>query len=336
MSKLPPLPEGALLDTPSHINAPPPTVPPTPTPTPARDDDHNDDTANDAPVHPPYCLRSVYSNHIADLLNGLPPARYGVGRDYLETDPDNPIPWAITDAAYFRFAQTDAPQIDRKALLARHNPVLRPRSPPHRNDFPRPAPDGDPRATAALKASPYPPRDAATRWTTAQRSAFLVDAMIRQFPPNTTGVVATRRWTTDRQQPSAEALTGLQPELDAMVDAKALQARRYEAFHVEWVEMQALLRARGEELRAEYARVYEDLCRVHHLFVRHRIDFDEYKPVREALIQQLDGIFQTVGMVANTTGALYAVGRAVAQGVLPPGGVVGVKLDTVCICWMRC
>lgn len=320
MSKLPPLPEGSLLDTPSHIDAPPPALPPTPL--------RDDEDATDAPAHPPYCLRSVYSNHVADLLNGLPPARYGVGRDYLETDPDNPIPWAITDAVYLRVAHSNAAQINRKALLQRHTPLLRPCSPTHRDDFPRPPPDGDPQPSTN---SPYPSRADDSRWTREERSAFLVEAMIPQFPPNTKGVVATRRWTTGRPQPSSDNLTGMQPELDAMVGVHALQTRRYEAFHVEWAELQRQLRTKAQDLRAEYARVYEDVGRLHHLYIRNRMEMAEYKPLREALVQQLDGTFATVGMVANTTGALYAVGRAVAQGVSRPGGFVYGKLDVVCI-----
>lgn len=319
MSPLPPLPGGGTLDSPSNIETTLPAAPPSPVYDDAPD-------ALDAPTYPPYCLRSVRSNHVADLLKGLPPARFGLGRNYLETDPDNPIPWDITDAAWARSTHTpnhEEPKAARQALLEKYTPVLRPRSPTHRTDFPRPRPDGDPQP----RNSRFLPRDD-PNWTKAERSTFLLEAMIPQFPPNTKGVVETRRWT---QAQPPEVLQGMQPELDAMVGAHALKIRRYEAFHIEWNEMQIQLRKKACELRAEYAKLYEDVGRLHHLFIRNRIGLPEYKPVREALIQQLDCTFRTMGMVANTTGALFAVGRAVAQGVFPPGGSARGKLDVVCI-----
>lgn len=278
------------------------------------------DKACDAIVHPPLNTRSFRANHIADLLGGLPPARHGLGRDYLETDPDNPIPWAVTDATYKRVAGDDKPiKQERERFMDKHRTILTPQTPLY-NEFPGPRPEGDPQPTT----SRHPPVDG-PRWTKKEQREFLNEAMKIEFPPHVEGVVETRNCSAAKP----ETVQGLEPELDAMMAAHALKTRRYEEFHVEWRGLQIQLTKKAEVLRAEYVRLVEAVERLHHLFIRNRITKDEYKPARRVLVQQMDAIFATLGKVVHTLGAMYAEARAVAQAISPPGGFNYGKLDVV-------
>lgn len=148
-----------------------------------------------------------------------------------------------------------------------------------------------------------------------------------KFPPDVKGVVETRNRSKSKSK--SEDLKGFQPELDAMEEVRSLKTSRYEEFHIEWTDLQTQLKKKGDDLGAEYFRLVEDISCLHHDYIRDRINKDDYKVARKSLVEDMDCAFANIGMVVCTLGTMFSVARAVAQGVLSPGGFDHGKLDFV-------
>lgn len=129
--------------------------------------------------------------------------------------------------------------------------------------------------------------------------------------------------------PQIEGLHGFSKELESILDAKREQNKRYEEFHIEWIDLQKKLHKKSDELRAQYADLIEQVHNLHHKLTRDHIKIDDYTSARESLDDQMDEVFENLGKVVVTLGMMYAESRAVAQGANPSD--YSGKLDAVSI-----
>lgn len=129
----------------------------------------------------------------------------------------------------------------------------------------------------------------------------------------------------------AQGIEGFSSELETIIVAKYEKTKRYEEFHVEWTDLQTKLLKITKDLRAEYSSLIDQVESLHHKHIRHRITYLEYTSARQPLIDQVDVLFDRLGRFVFTLGTMYAVSRAVAQGVNPTVDFDSGKLNIVCI-----
>lgn len=247
-------------------------------------------------------------------------------------------------------------RLARHRLLSRNDPVLEPRFPTRRNDFPGKPAQGDPNTT---NKSEYSPVDG-PRWSDEEYYGVLAAALARKYPPDLDGMAAARARnaplfskrqhhlavaendvsiTTTANNTATTTAAGAPPRplqgffhtLDLLKEIKRGNRAEFGAWSAARGRLEEGLADRAGRLQADFAAHVERVWRAQHARRHGRVSDGEYQAAKRRHMDEMRGLLRAAHDVAIAMGVLYAERAAVAQGAVPRHGENWGKLDLVCI-----
>lgn len=221
-------------------------------------------------------------------------------------------------------------RLARLRYESRNDLVIKPQSPPHRDDFPGKPAEGDPS---------HPENSESEQldnpcWNNEEYQRYLAAVMSRRFPPDLMGAAEARKRSERGAAAAAppQRLEGFRQTLDLLKEIKRGNRAEFEAWNRDRGVLEKALADKAANLRAEHALHTEKIHQAHHARRHGRVTDDFYRGAKRHHLHEMRQTMRAVHDVAVAMGILYAERAAVAQGCVPRHGENWGKLDLVRTC----